>query len=136
MMDKTAPAEELLPPLLQQFVRLIGLPATLRFVEQYGGVRVYIPAEATAEHPFAELIGLDNLRALCAEFSQDGHGLRYPMPKATAALTAVRNARIREEYKHRTARELALIYRLTERSVERIVAGAEQASDLQAQLDL
>ncbi|WP_234192367.1 hypothetical protein [Pseudacidovorax sp. NFM-22] len=93
-------------------MRLIGLPATLRFVEQYGGVRVYIPAQANAEHPFAELIGLDNLRALCAEFSHDGYGLRHPMPTATAALTAVRNDRIREKHKHRTARELALIYRL------------------------
>ena len=35
-------AAELLPPLLQRFVELIGLAATMQLVERFGGVRDYL----------------------------------------------------------------------------------------------
>ncbi|WP_157900220.1 hypothetical protein [Rhodoferax koreensis] len=40
---------ELLPQVLQDFVRLIGLPATMLVVERHGGRRLYIPHRATPD---------------------------------------------------------------------------------------
>ncbi|WP_448252849.1 Mor transcription activator family protein [Ottowia oryzae] len=115
---------ELLPKLLQEFVRLIGLRATLDLVHAYGGLRIYVPSpeRCHAEHPFAKIIGLDNLLALAKVYGQEDH---FTLPKATAALLAVRNARICDAYaNHKTARELAAEHRLNERQIERIVAAA------------
>lgn len=131
----TALANELLPPRLQEFVRLIGLPATLRMVERFGGLRIYIPATATPDHPFAEIIGIDNLAKLCQEYSADGHGLRFELPKALHALNAVRNAQIRADYESgASARSLAGQHRVTERHIERIVADVQPHNDRQAPL--
>lgn len=52
-------------------------------------------------------------------------GLRFELPNALRALNAVRNAQIADAYgTHKTVRELAAEYRLTERQIERIVAAA------------
>ncbi len=115
---------ELLPPLLQDFERRIGLPATLDLVRVYGGLRIYIPTpdRVHADHPFAKIIGVEALAALA-----EAHGAveHFQLPKAERAVLAVRNARIAQAYaNHKTARELASEFRLTERQVERIVAAA------------
>jgi Mor family transcriptional regulator len=46
---------DLLPPLLQDFERIIGLAATLDLVRAYGGLRIYIPTPARVQpdHPIA-----------------------------------------------------------------------------------
>src|SRR5256885_3770367 len=46
---------DLLPPLLQDFERLIGLQPTMTLVQRWGGLRIYIPTpdKVTAEHPYA-----------------------------------------------------------------------------------
>lgn len=131
----TALASELLPPRLQEFVRLIGLPATLRMVERFGGLRIYIPATAMPDHPFAELVGMDNFTRLCEEYSADGHGLRFELPRALHALNAVRNAQIRADHLAGiSARDLAAAHRVTERHIERIVADVQPHNDRQADL--
>jgi Mor family transcriptional regulator len=122
----TVLANDLLPQRLQEIVRLIGLQATLSLVERLGGLRIYIPAEATPEHPIAALIGVENLAKLCAEYSVDGIGLRFELPNAKRALNAVRNAQIREQFAaSKSVRDLAAEHRLTERHVTRIVADME-----------
>lgn len=115
---------ELLPPLLQDFERLIGLPATLDLVREYGGLRIYIPtpARVTADHPFAKIIGSEALMALAKVYGQEEH---FQLPKAERAVLAVRNARIAADYaRAKTARELAAEHRLTEGQIVRIVAAA------------
>ncbi|SDH26540.1 hypothetical protein [Nitrosomonas sp. Nm132] len=37
------PDESLLPCILQEIAELIGLPATLKLAQHYGGVRLYVP---------------------------------------------------------------------------------------------
>lgn len=128
-------AADLLPPLLQDWVRLIGLPATMAMVNRYGGTRIYIPAEAPPEHPYADLIGQHNLVKLCAEYGAFGHGLRLLLPNARRALTAVRNAQIRADYASKSARELAAAYQLNQRHIERIVADLDQVDTAQTTLD-
>ena len=115
---------DLLPPLLQDFERLIGLPATLDLVRTYGGVRIFIPtpARVTPEHALAKIIGADLLLVLAKMYGGEAH---FALPKAERALLALRNARICHAYQnHKTARELALEFHLTERQIERIVSMA------------
>lgn len=132
----SALANELLPPRLQEFVRLIGLAPTMRLVERFGGLRIYIPAKATADHPLAELIGQENLAKLAEQYGIDGTGDRFLLPRAERALNAVRNARIRADYAaSKSLRELAIEHRLTERHVSRIVADMLHERP-QARLDL
>lgn len=115
----------LLPPLLQDFERLIGLKATMDLVRAHGGLRIYIPSPARVhpDHPIARLIGEPNLRRLAEVYGSEAH---FPLPKAVQALLAVRNARIAREYATcKTARELAAEHGLTERQIERIVASLD-----------
>ena len=115
---------ELLPPLLQDFERLIGITATLDLVRAYGGLRIYIPTPARVQpdHPFAKIIGVERLMALAEVYGSEAH---FSLPKAEQAILAVRNARIVHAYaNHKTARELAAEHHLTERQIERIVAAA------------
>lgn len=113
---------DLLPPLLQKFERLVGLKATMDLVKVYGGLRVYFPTvdRVQADHPYAALMGLDNLLKLCKEYGGLEH---FQLPKAERALMAVRNARIAADYaSDKTAREIAAEHGLTEGQVVRIVA--------------
>ena len=115
----------MLPPLLQDFERLIGLQATLALVQAYGGLRIYIPTPARAQpdHPIAKIIGHANLLALAEVYGAESH---FQLPKAHHALVALRNSRIAKAYlTAKTALELAAEYGLTERHVERIVAAAD-----------
>lgn len=122
---------DLMPPLLQEFERLIGLDATMALVRHSGGLRIYIPTpeRVTRDHPFAHEIGLGNLLKLAEVYGGEAH---FQLPKAERALIQVRNARIAHAYStHKTARELASEYHLTERQIVRIVAamGASAPGD-------
>lgn len=109
---------EILPAILRDFVRLIGLPATMRIVEHFGGVRLYIPINPHPDHHLAKLIGLDNLVKLSKVYGLEDH---FDIPRATHALRQLRNQKIRSEYGPKSARTLALENNLTERSVWTIV---------------
>lgn len=39
---------DLLPPLLQEFERLVGLQATMTLVQKWGGLRVYFPTQSAS----------------------------------------------------------------------------------------
>jgi Mor family transcriptional regulator len=115
---------DLLPQLLQDFERLIGLPATLDLVRVYGGLRIYIPTpeRVHSDHQLAKIIGVDRLMTLAKVYGGEDH---FTLPKAERAILALRNARIAHAYgHHKTVRELAMEHRLTERQIERIVAAA------------
>ncbi|MNT11249.1 Mor transcription activator family protein [compost metagenome] len=120
MSDVQALPIHLLPPLLQEFVRLIGLAPTMALVQVMGGRRVYIPKSATSEHPFAAIIGLENLLKLGTIYGGEDH---FQLPKAERAILALRNASIAESYAaSKTARSLAIEYGLTEGQIVRIVS--------------
>jgi hypothetical protein len=121
---------DLLPQLLQDFVRLIGLPATMILVEHFGGVRLYIPGNPTPEHRLAKLIGFDNLVSLSKVYGLEDH---IDIPKAEAALLQLRDAKIRAEYGPKSAEVLAREHHLTRRRVLQIVA-LEPSNDSQVSL--
>lgn len=122
---------ELLPKVLQEFVRLIGLPATMLLVEKFGGLRIYIPLNPTPEHHFAQLIGFANLERLSEVYGREDH---FELPKAERALLALRNAKMRAEYGPKSVRQLAAEYGLTERHVTRLVGDDQAANDDQPEL--
>lgn len=111
-----------LPPFLQEVSGLIGFPATLQLAKMFGGLRFYIPAQASADHPIAKIIGLQNMAKLCAEYCSNGIGICIAMPQARRIFVAQRNKKIRGEYGPKTARQLAIEHQLSERHVERIVS--------------
>jgi Mor family transcriptional regulator len=119
----------MLPPILQRIEQRVGLAATMAIVEQYGGVRLYVPLNPAPDHPLAKLIGLDKAQALAPEFGAEEH---FPIPKAERALRALRDARIRADRQTKTIRQLAREYGLIERRIHQILGedGTEQQQDL------
>ena len=120
-----------LPGILQEFAVLIGLAGTLRIVETYGGVRLYVPKTVDGDHDLVKLIGIEAARKLAAEY---GGELHMDIPRAVAATRAARDACIHaDRAAGMTHRELALKYKLTERQIRNIL-GFEEEDDRQVGL--
>lgn len=109
---------DLLEPLLQEFYRLIGLPSTLKIVEIWGGLPLYIAEWQDPGSQLARAIGYDHAKALGREFA----GERPMIPKAGRALRALRDQRIRREHATKSIRQLVLDYKLSERRICEILA--------------
>ena len=77
-----------LPGVLREFERIVGLPATLRIVSIYGGVRLYVPRQMHAGHPLAVLIGVDAAQRLAEVYGGEEH---FDIPRAVAIARASRN---------------------------------------------
>ncbi|APW38598.1 hypothetical protein RD110_16490 [Rhodoferax koreense] len=122
---------ELLPQVLQDFVRLVGLPATMQLVEHHGGRRLYIPLNATPNHHLAQLIGVDKLAQLSAVYGREDH---FDIPKAVVALRHLRDQRIRSEIGPKSASKLAAEHHLTERQIWNIVGRAADVNRDQVSL--
>ncbi|SOD42310.1 Mor transcription activator family protein [Nitrosovibrio sp. Nv4] len=114
--------ESLLPGILRDIARLIGLPGTLQLVKHYGGVRLYVPKRFDPDHVLVKVIGPVAVIILIKHFGGEAH---FDIPRALAAANAVRNAAIRAEYAELSQRRLAQKYNLTERQVRNILAGDE-----------
>lgn len=110
--------DDLLPATLQDFVRLIGLAATMILVEHFGGTRLYIPVKPSPDHHLAKLIGMDNLVKLSRVYGAQDH---FDIPKAERALRHLRDQKIRADIGPKSARVLALEHGLTERQIWSIV---------------
>ncbi len=96
MFDCSKISIEDLPPIAQELVHLIGLEATMKIVEHWGGIGLYFPLKWTSEHPtlhtLVQLIGHDKTRLLWEQFMND----EIQIPMCKAALRAVRDGQIRE----------------------------------------
>lgn len=122
---------EMLPKLLQDFVRLIGLVATMLIVQRYGGRRLYVPINPHADHPIAKLIGLEKLTILSKVYGLEDH---FSIPKAERALRHIRDEKIRAEYGPKSASTLALEHQLTERQIWNIVGRSNDTNSDQNRL--
>ena len=109
----------LLGPLLAEFVKLVGVSATMRIVERFGGTPLYLAAEPPADGQLAKLIGWPDAQRLGREFAGE-----HPMiPKAYAALKALRNRRlVADRHRGLTLSQLAQRYGLTQRRICQILA--------------
>lgn len=114
---------DLLEPLLQDLVDLIGLHPTMQLVHAYGGVRLYVPKlELDGDHYLVRLIGPGAAKKLQSIYGGEPH---FDIPKAERALRAVRNAAIRTKRLNTSLRQLALEYHLTERQILNICSEME-----------
>lgn len=104
---------------LEELVDAIGLPATLRLVDAFGGVRVYFPhpSRVRLDSDLARAIGADAVQRLAALWPST----YVALPQAAAYLRRERNRAIHLEKDKLSIRELALKYDLTERAVYSII---------------
>lgn len=108
----------LLEPLLRDFVALIGLAKTMVIVEAWGGQLRYFAENPSPDGELAKLVGMEAAVALGKAYGTD----RVHVPKAGAALRAVRDNRIRAEHAHLSIRQLVIAYGLSERRICEILA--------------
>ncbi len=122
-----------LPESLREIVDLIGLPATLRLVESYGGmIALYVPRDVDPDHHLAQAIGITAARKLATRYGADT--LRN-IPRCVDGLRRIRNADIRARHPRESAAALALAFHLTERQIWSILAeGRDEPNDQQAAL--
>lgn len=116
---------DLLEPLLRQLVDLIGLPATMAIVDAHGGTLLNIPRQADQNATLVGLIGAEKAAILGRELGPD----RLLIPKAGAALLALRNRQILAQMQTRSVRQVARDFKLGERQVWYIKSQAGGADD-------
>ena len=120
-MSDDLPDIDLLPLVLRDIAALIGLPATMRLVEAYGGTRLYVPKRFDPDHPLVKLLGHDNAARLVEQYGGSEH---FDIPFAARAVRALRDREIRRQgARGMTRRELAIRNRISERHIRRIVGG-------------
>jgi hypothetical protein len=104
-----------LPESAQKLIALIGLPATLRLVDAYGGCSVNLYSSDTSLDRMADIVGRDNAVIL---FKWHGSA-PFTVPLCNQALKAVRNADILAEFDRLTMEEnisaRASVMRITRR---------------------
>lgn len=112
-------ALEDLPQRLRTLAEMIGLPATLKLVETYPGVSIFVPKNVEPEHKLATLLGLDQARALSAMYGGENH---FEVPRAVRAVRRLRDRALLADLQTMSQRDAALKYQLTERGVRKICA--------------
>lgn len=118
---------EHLPERARAIAELIGLPATLKLVERYGGVRIYVPQTMPPSHALVGLLGVDAAERLSRAFGGDEH---FDVPRCTLAARRARDATLVADFlAGMSHRNLALNYQLTERAVRKIIARAGITAD-------
>ena len=106
--------EEDLPESVRELIELIGLPATLKLVEKYGGIYAHIPCKVGPNHTLAVDLGLDKAQILV-----DYYGGTYPyIPRLAEVLRHNRNREIIQKFEDGvSARRLARRYKLSIRQI-------------------
>lgn len=112
---KKADPADYMPPSLAELVRLIGLASTLKLVERFGGIRLYVPLEQHLRdsHPIARAIGVDAARTLARDRATE----TLEIPLAKDYLRRVRDRVMAGQYETKSATELAREYGMTRRNV-------------------
>lgn len=124
MTDQAALDVELLEPLLREFVAHIGLAKTMLVVDRWGGLPIYVAAVPDPTGELACLVGLEAAIVLGREYP----GNRLRIPKAGAALRAIRDRRICDDHARLSIRQLVQAYGLSERRICEILADGPRES--------
>ena len=112
------------PGVFQEVSQLIGEEAAAKLVAPYGGTRLYIPGTLKTEHILCQLLGQKAAQQLTDEFG----GMTLEIPRDVMSLIRQRNELILiDRAKGMTQRQLALKYRLTERTIRKITNSTSSA---------
>ncbi len=121
-----------LPESLHEVVELIGLTATLKLVEHYGGlIAVYVPRKLAPDHHLARNLGLAPARKLASHYGADC--LRN-IPRCVDGLRRIRDSELRARHPAESAATLALAFGLTERQIWTILGEDDEPDARQAAL--
>lgn len=116
-MSDIAPAlsAEDLPESVKDVLESIGLEATLKLIERFGGSRVYVPRPdfITEDHDVARAIGVPLARKLAALCRNERMGL----PRAAKAISRARDRVLRSDLASMSVSQCARKYKMTERNV-------------------
>lgn len=109
---------------LGQLVELVGLPAALRLVDNFGGVCIYLPHPSRVKRhsDVAQVLGFEAMQKLAAVWPQ----AHVMVPRGVDYLRRSRDRAIRADLEKMSVREVALKYETTERHVYRVQARAPQ----------
>jgi Mor family transcriptional regulator len=108
------------PESLAEAVKDIGIPATLKLIKRFGGVRLYVPEpqHITENHVIARTIGLASARAIAKIWPNE----RPEIPSAARAFRRARDRAILREATSLSKSKLALKYNLSERQLYNILS--------------
>lgn len=122
-----------LPETIQSLVDLIGIDATMRIVEERGGIRLYVPKTADQDHPIAGWIGTDPFEALVSMYG----GEEIDVPRCEAAMQSVKRRQILIDLQSNSIAMVARKHQYTERGVRKLLRRAEANGDIETnQMDL
>ena len=118
-MDNNEELPKTLPESLRDIAGIIGLPKALELAEFRGGTRIRVPVKYRDDHYLVPLLGHE----MWSKFWYEFQGQHMDLPRNAAYLRNLRNQSIcAEYYGQRTAGQIALRYKITERSVYKIVS--------------
>lgn len=105
---------------VERLVAVLGLVTALKFVERFGGVRLYLPQpeRLKPEGPIVQTIGFEAARKLAFEY----RGMEIMVPKCVSLLKQRRDRAIHAEPKTMSVKEIALKYGMTERNAFYVLA--------------
>jgi bacterioferritin-associated ferredoxin len=110
----------LLPPKLREIAEYCGIETALLLLEHAGGryVSVPYPEHLHALHQLVEWLGVERASGFCRQYA----GELIQVPKAAAAIRAIRDQQIREDRRSGASLgSLARRYGLTQRQITTIV---------------
>lgn len=122
---------------LIKIVEAIGLPAAMKFVDHFGGTRIYLPLPENIdkENEIAKAIGVEFALKLAHawDFDRDPDR-RIEVPLARPQLRVLMKDEILRDSVQLTSRQLARKYRTTQRTIRRILAESDDPAARQPRL--
>jgi len=108
-----------LPETIKTLADEIGLPATIKLVQRFGGIMsLWVPVRFENANELLRVIGEDAARVLCAIYG----GTYLSVPNCKLAIAKARNHQIQRDYANGIKpRELAIRHGITERWVWAII---------------
>ena len=121
-MDEHDIYDEDLPASLRELRDLIGINATLKLVESWGGIHLKVPGHYRDDHHLVRIIG----QAATVKLVQHYGATPLYIPRAARLVQALRNIEIAERYDNNVSAErLAREYGISERQIWNILKRPE-----------
>lgn len=114
----------MMPRIVQQLIDVLGYDDAITIVSRWGGAKVYIP-DSIAGVQGSQLTNVIGVEKVMTIATQIGTG-QIDIPLCASMLAAQRNTEIFERYEAgELVMDLALRFRMTERSIYRILKGTK-----------
>lgn len=103
-----------LPEVLREIADLVGVPATLKLVESYGGTHLIVPSRYNPDHPLTRVVGHAASVQICQRYS----GTSLYVARIKSAIKTLRDIEIASRYDGGVSvPQLAREYELSDRQI-------------------